>query len=318
MRTQLDMFDIAGGASSSVPAARSKAKSAPASEDMARQLEASGDFRVLRRLPHRESAAEPSVGFPYTAVIVDTETTGLDHTIHEVIEIGLIAVGFDAAGNIGEVIATYNGLQQPQEPVPAEITKLTGITDEMVEGQTIDLAAVSQIVASADIVIAHNARFDRPFCEALCKGFSDRAWACSVTEIDWADHGYEGTKLAYLLGQAGYFHDGHRALDDCFALLQVLSVEDDERSAFSELWTNSHKTRVRVYAEHAPYEMKDRLRAKGYRWSDGQNGTPRAWWLDLDEDLLADELQFLRTEIYGWDEAEPAMHRLTAFERFKA
>jgi len=318
MRTQLDMFDLSGGASASLPAGKPKAKAvAPASEDMVRRLEATGDFRILRRLPRLEVAPAASAGFPYTAVIVDTETTGLDHNIHEIIEIGLIAVGFDAMGRIGDVAATYSGLQQPHEPITAEITKLTGITDEMVEGQTIDLAAVSEIVGSADIVIAHNARFDRPFCEALSSAFSDRAWACSVSEIDWAGHGYEGTKLGYLLAQAGYFHDGHRALDDCFALFKVLSAEEKHQSAFAELWVNSQKTKVRVYAEHSPYEMKDRLRAKGYRWSDGENAAPRAWWIDVEEEHLGDELQFLRTEIYGWDDAEPTLHRLTAFERFK-
>jgi len=47
------------------------------------------------------------------------------------------------------------------------------------------------------------------------------AW--SVSEIDWSARGFEGTKLGDLIGQAGYFHDGHRAVDDGFALLEVLA-----------------------------------------------------------------------------------------------
>ena len=102
-------------------------------------------------------------------------------------------------------------MQQPGKTIPPEITKLTGITDEMVSGQLIDMQAVRALVAPADLIIAHNAGFDRPLCEAFSSAFSDNAWACSNSEIDWSARGFEGTKLGYLIGQAGYFHDGHRA-----------------------------------------------------------------------------------------------------------
>ncbi|MGG2479144.1 3'-5' exonuclease, partial [Rhizobium sp. BR5] len=81
---------------------------------------------------------------------------------------------------------------------------------------------LTSLIAHADLIIAHNAGFDRPFCEAFSPIFRDKAWACSVSEIDWSARGFEGSKLAYLIGQSGYFHDGHRAVDDCFALLEVL------------------------------------------------------------------------------------------------
>ena len=92
----------------------------------------------------------------------------------------------------------------------------------MVAGQVIGRARLESLVADADLIVAHNAAFDRPFCEALSAVFADKAWACSVSEIDWSGRGFEGSKLGYLVGQAGLFHDGHRAVDDCFALLEVL------------------------------------------------------------------------------------------------
>ena len=63
-------------------------------------------------------------------------------------------------------------------------------------------------MADADIVIAHNANFDRPFCERLARGFESKPWACSVKEVSWAEFGYEGSKLGYLVGQSGWFHTG--------------------------------------------------------------------------------------------------------------
>jgi DNA polymerase-3 subunit epsilon len=64
--------------------------------------------------------------------------------------------------------------------------------------------------------------------------------------------------------------------------------------------------------------MKDHLKARGYRWSDGSDGRPKSWWIELAEDAVDEELGYLRSEIYRWDEADPPIKRLTAFDRFKA
>lgn len=288
-------------------------------EAMARHLEATGSYRVLRKLLPREIVKDARPGFPRQAIILDTETTGLNHRSDEIIEIGVIAFTFDDAGEIGDVTGVYGGLQQPTAPIPAEITRLTGITDEMVAGQTIEIARLKSLVDTADLVIAHNAGFDRPFCEAFSPIFCNKAWACSVSEVDWSARGFEGSKLGYLIGQSGYFHDGHRAVDDCFALLEVLGQTRPRSTGtpFAELHQASQRSRVRIYAENSPFDMKDQLKARGYRWSDGSDGRPKSWWVELPEEQHDEELHFLRTEIYRWD-ADPPVKYLTAFDRFRA
>ncbi|RKD35797.1 hypothetical protein BJ928_13132 [Rhizobium sp. WW_1] len=131
--------------------------------------------------------------------------------------------------------------------------------------------------------------------------------------------GYEGSKLGYLMSQSGYFHEGHRAVDDCFALLEVLALAagDAGSSPLAELYRASQRSRVRIFAENAPFDLKDRLKARGYRWSDGSDGRPKSWWLEVDEDDRDEELRFLRNDIYRWDDADPPIQRLTAFDRFK-
>jgi DNA polymerase-3 subunit epsilon len=62
--------------------------------------------------------------------------------------------------------------------------------------------------------------------------------------------------------------------------------------------------------------MKDNLKGRGYRWSDGSDGRPKAWWVEVDEAGYADELDYLRTEIYRW-EADPLSIRLTAQDRYR-
>jgi DNA polymerase-3 subunit epsilon len=75
---------------------------------------------------------------------------------------------------------------------------------------------------------------------------------------------------------------------------------------------------VRIFAEHSPFEMKDHLKARGYRWSDGSDGRPKSWWIEVDDETLREELHYLRAEIYRWEEADPPVQHLTAFDRFKA
>jgi DNA polymerase-3 subunit epsilon len=322
MALQFDMFANDDGEmrpkrGRTVPAMRP----AELSEDqMVAHLVQTGRYRVLKRLDPRAIAAVVRPEFPLRCIIVDTETTGLDHRKDEIIEIGVIAFTFDASGNIGDVTGLYGGLQQPGIPIPADITRLTGITDEMVAGHAIDMAALQALIEPADLIIAHNAAFDRPFCETFSPIFIDKAWACSNAEIGWKARGYEGTKLGYLIGQSGYFHDGHRAVGDCFALLEVLAREGEGGigAAFSELYAASQRSRVRIFAEGSPFDMKDLLKARGYRWTDGSDGRPKSWWVELDEEALESELHYLRTEIYRWPDADPPVRRLTAFDRFKA
>jgi DNA polymerase-3 subunit epsilon len=325
MASQLDMFAHSSAEhEATVMRLRSEMKrrdGKPLSdEDMVRHLEESGNYRILRRLVPRPVAGFPRAEFPRNGVIVDTETTGLNHRKDEIIEIGAIAFTFDDQGTIGDVTGVYGGLQQPTVLIPSEITRLTGITDEMVAGQVIDVGQLCALIEPADLVVAHNAGFDRPFCEAFSPVFAGKAWACSVSEIDWASRGFEGTKLGYLIGQAGYFHEGHRAVDDCFALLEVLAREVDgpASTAFAELYEASQTSRVRIFAENSPFDMKDHLKARGYRWSDGSDGRPKSWWIEVGEELLDDELRYLRVEIYRYPDADPPIKRLTAFDRFRA
>ena len=236
---------------------------------MVREFEETGRYRILRKLQPRAVLEMPRAEFPLGGVIVNTETTGLNAREDEIIEIGIVAFSFDEAGVIGDVTGVYGALQQPSVAMPGEITRLTGITDDMVAGQLIDIARVQTLVDTADLVIAHNAGFDRPCCEAFSPVFGPKAWACSVSEVDWSARGFEGTKLGYLIGQAGYFHDGHRAVDDCFALLEVLALGGSEQNntTFAELFGASQRSRVRIFADYSPFEMKEpsQDRQKGFR-----------------------------------------------------
>ena len=202
-------------------------------------------------------------------------------------------------------------------PIPLEVSALTGITDAMVAGHRIDDDAISSFVDDAVIVIAHNAGFDRKFAERYWPIFQRKAWGCSATEVEWRKHGFEGSRLGYLLNGTGYFHQAHRAVDDCHALLEILAFELPTVGApvLAVLLEQARKKTMRVWAEQSPFDLKDALKRRGYRWSDGSDGRPRSWYVDVDERKLAEEIAFLKTEIYLRD-VEPRLQILTAFDRF--
>ena len=284
---------------------------------MAEALSRSADYRVLRRLVPRP-AYQPTVGQDCrTGILLDTETTGLDHAKDEIIELGMVKFDYAADGRIIGVRDTFSAFNEPSAPISAEVTALTGITDDMVAGHKFDDAAVAAFAEDAVIMIAHNSAFDRKFVERYWPVFEHRAWACSMSEIDWRKHGFAGSQLGYLLNGAGYFHQAHRAVDDCHALLEVLAFELPTAGspALSLLLETARKPTMRVWAEQTAFALKDSLKRRGYRWNDGSDGRPKSWFIDVHEAALDDEIDFLRTQIYMQD-VEPTVQRLTAFTRF--
>ena len=284
---------------------------------MAEALAKSANYRVLRRLVPRTTFS-PSMGqSTKTGILLDVETTGLDQRKDEVIELGMVKFDYLPDGRVAGLRDVFSSFNEPSEPIPLEVTALTGITNKMVAGQRIDEAAVSSFADEAVIVIAHNASFDRKFAERYWPIFQRKAWGCSATEVEWRKHGFEGSRLGYLLNGAGFFHQAHRAVDDCHALLEILALElpTTGTPALAVLLEQARKKTMRVWAEQSPFDLKDSLKRRGYRWSDGSDGRPRSWYIDVDESELNDEIAFLRTEIYLRD-MEPRFQTLTAFDRF--
>lgn len=270
-------------------------------------------FRVLRSI--ETYSPQPGVlrSGERLAIIVDTETTGLDLRDDEIVEIGLIAFAYDENDQFTRVVGVFEGLREPENPMTEDAASITGITAEMLKGRKIDLARLEEIVGRASLVIAHNAAFDRPMCEKLSATFKDKAWACSATEIPWRKLGYEGAKLGYLLYQSGLFHEGHRALEDCYALLNVLSVQQkqSDKCGLQLLLASARETRV-IIEVTSPFEVRGFFKGRGYRWS---SHPARCWYKDVAESDLDTELR----EIGQLNEPQVRVdtRRQTAFGRFK-
>lgn len=286
-------------------------------ESLACRLEATGNFKVLRRLVPRSLTPTPAGYTGKVGIILDFETTGLDPAKDEIIEVAIVKFRYSETDEITGVSDVFQSYNEPSTPIPALVTDLTGITNDIVAGQRINVAALEAFVADANIVIAHNAAFDRKFAERLTPIFEHTHWCCTQTEIDWRKKGFGGAKLGYLLADIGIFHNAHRAIDDCHALMEILahSPPTMARTMFAELIDSAHRTTVRVWAQRSPFDLKDALKARGYRWNDGTDGRPKSWFIDVDENTRDAELNYLKKEIYQ-REVDIEYRAMTALDRF--
>ena len=192
-------------------------------EDQARTLQATGAYRVLRRIAPLPLNTQESRNQTRVGIFLDLETTGLDPIHDEIIEFGMV-----------------------------------------------------------------------PFVYTL-----------------------DGRSLGYLVMQAGWFFNGHRAADDCLAGVTLLTTRlpKTQTPALSALLQEARQPRWQIWAENAPFDLKDRLKARGYRWNDGTDGCPKAWFTEVPQAQKEEELHFLKTEIY-LREVSPLTREVTAWDRF--
>lgn len=138
-----------------------------------------------------------------------------------------------------------------------------------------------------------------------------------MSQIPWAEEGFDGMKLAYLATESGFFYDKLRAENDCLAAIEILArpLPRSGRPALEVLLANARKKSARIWATGAPFDLKDTLKARGYRWNGEGMGGTKAWYIDVDAADREEEVAFLRAEIYG-REVDPLITEITAYNRF--
>jgi DNA polymerase-3 subunit epsilon len=311
-----DLFAAAAEPTRAVPSAPAvppdpavpSARAAPPARDtwsdlapLATRLDASPDYRVLRRFAPRESYS-PSLENPARALFIDLETTGLDSATDQIIELSAVPFSFNKeAGDVGTLERPYSSFEDPGRSIPETASKITGITDEMVRGRKIDDAAVLALLAKAELVISHNAAFDRPFLERRIPAFAKARWACSMADVDWKAANYDSRGLGSLLMlHCRAFFDAHRAELDCRVGIHILATPfaDGERP-MQQLLRRAVQTWFKLSAVGAPFDSKDLLKARGYRWFAGDANRPKAWFRIVTADELDAERAWLTEKIYA-------------------
>lgn len=155
-------------------------------------------------------------------VIVDIETTGLEPTQSELTEIGAIR----STGK--ELKDVFSSLIKTKKPIPAEITRLTGIDDEMVRDFPPAAEVLAKFVefAGSSMLVAHNVDFDIPFLKHHLKIENDKelpnSTVCTVKLSRYLLPQLPNHKLHTVASHFGLVvANRHRAMGDAELTFQV-------------------------------------------------------------------------------------------------
>jgi DNA polymerase-3 subunit epsilon len=256
-------------------------------------------YRLLRKFTPRTSYGELT-GKPLLGALIDVEGTGLNADEEKVIQVGIVCFEFDDAGNVGRILSTYTALEDPGAPLSPEIVAVTGLTDADLNCKSIDRDLVRAIMDGVQLVIAHNAEYDRKMLErSIPDVFDQLPWACSQRDVTWERFDCRYIGLEFLMMKAcGEFFTPHDALDDCRATLHVLacprSGDASHVSPFQALLESVRQPTIRLWAHNSDYSTKDRLRLRRFRW----DANARCWRKDVKPAQLDAERKWLEDNVY--------------------
>ena len=259
------------------------------------------ECKIIQKLSLPKIYNERSLDELKRGVVIDVEATGLAIGYDDIIQIALLPFEYEIpSGNIIRVFKeeAYEGLREPNIPITAEASLITGITNEMVKNKNIDNQVVSEIVNNADIIIAHNAFFDRPMVEQHWDCFKKIPWSCTFSSINWLEEGFNSAKLELLGIKFGWYYDGHTALNDCEACLALLSetLPKSNKTVLSACREYAINKSYLIRALNAPYDKRQLLRRRGYRWRPADQPNGKVWWKELSSHK--EESIWLNSKIY--------------------
>ena len=157
--------------------------------------------------------------FSVPIACIDVETTGASAEYGDrIIEVGIVRY------DNGQKTAEYQQLIDPGRRISAGVTVLTGITEEMCQGQPTfaqQLPAMMGLLAGAAI-LGHNVRFDLSFLQRECRGIGcdigaelQNPHVLDTVRIARRRFGRGGNSLGNLALRLGYQQNvAHRALAD--------------------------------------------------------------------------------------------------------
>ena len=154
-------------------------------------------------------------------VVFDVETTGLDATTCEIIEIGACKV------RDGKLIETFSCLIKPSQPIPDEITHLTGITNQMVE----NCYTIKEVLQDFykftrnSVLVAYNIAFDYKFIylAGSAQGYNfDNKQIDAMVLARTKLRGLKNYKLKTVVEKLNVpLENAHRAVNDAIATAEA-------------------------------------------------------------------------------------------------
>lgn len=240
-----------------------------------KHLEQDGTVTIHKLVNLGSPDRDPAQG-DVPAVVLDVETTGLNHHNDEVIQIALRP--FFVNPNTGEVSGIKKSvayLQEPSRPLDQIIKDITGFDDQDLKGKSIPWDKVASLLSKCQFVVCHNASFDRKWVDsALRKNGqvvpNDVIWSCSMSQVNWNKICRCSKALEVLCAWHGFFYDSHNAVADVDATLHLLR----QKEYMAEMLQNAMEPDYHVFAAGSLREENHLLKQRRFRW----NPDLGCWW----------------------------------------
>jgi DNA polymerase-3 subunit epsilon len=205
---------------------------------------------------------------PERLLILDTETTALSPAEGQCIEVGAVLFHVPSRSVLSQVSFLLPAASNPAEA----INGIAAAVSRLPQPWQPALCLFEAMVAAADVLLAHNATFDRQWFGHGSLPFLAKPWICSMEDIRWpADRHLRATPsvrdLALAYGVPVWA--AHRALTDCIYLAQVF-----ERCPDLESLLQAALEPRRLYRACLSYAERHRAREAGFRWNEPVSG---AW-----------------------------------------
>lgn len=216
---------------------------------------------------------------------IDVETTGLDRLEHGITEIG--AILWDT--EFQTPVKFVNVLVDPEQEIPEEIIRLTGITPELISKHAVSgfdaLQSLHALHLKADFILAHNAPFDKGFISQLYAEHGvvmpEKIWIDSSVDVPYPEL-IQTRKLTHLAAEHKFVNPfAHRAVTDVLTMLQVCS-----HYSWDELIESAKQPNITIRAM-VTFNDKEKAKSTGYRW-DGEN---KVWLKNIKANRRDEEIQ---------------------------
>lgn len=214
-----------------------------------------------------------------TICIIDTETTGLDHTNGQVLEIAAILYHIPTRS----IIAQTSTLLRAEENPAFDTNRIHVDTLKKVAHVTESMSVVTILsyIKIADAILAHNAEFDKKWLMTLAdfqEAVQNKEWICTKNDVIWPVRKGTALNLIHICADLEVpIISAHRALSDCQLLVNAISKMDD-----IDAFLKSGKGRVRYHAD-VSYDERQLAKDEGFQW----DGLKKVWFAMLTPEIAS-------------------------------
>jgi len=239
-----------------------------------------------------------------TVVFCNLITTSFDSEIGDILRINLKYASINQRGEFCRVSKTLSMFEVPERELSEEEKRFLDFDIKTKRDSKINWDSILNVFKNADIIVAHNASFVRPFIRKHVE--EDCLWGCTLDFIDWNSMGFPSKNLSTLSVFSGLVYNFSDSLATLDSLLHVIS----KNNKFTYLLNRCEQQDLQVYAANSKRDSNTVLKRGGYRW----NPDVTCWWKNArDKSHAEEEALWLKKNVPG---VEPQIFEVDKKYRF--